>query len=197
MLRFITAALLLVVLWRPAWAGLESGVAAYDSGDHVAAYRELYPLAERGNAVAAYVVSRMLFAGHGVSRNAEAALKWLRIAAEKGEPNAQTQLAMRYDLGFGLPQSHADAFVWYKRAADQGLPTAQVHIGIMYSEGRGVAADLVLAHMWLNLGAATLPPGTIRNSAARLRDAITAQLTPEQMAAAHRLARDWRPTPQT
>src|SRR5512132_3521768 len=72
-MRIIAAGLLVAALWRPAWAGLESGVAAYDGGDYIAAYRELYPLAEQGDAIAAYLVSRMLFAGQGVSRNAEAA----------------------------------------------------------------------------------------------------------------------------
>jgi TPR repeat protein len=196
MKRIIAAGLLVVALARPAWAGLESGVEAYDGGNYMAAYRELYPLAERGDAVAAYLVSRMLFAGQGVSRDAEAALKWLRLAAEKGEPNAQTQLAMRYELGFGLPQSDTEAFAWYRRAATQGEPVAQLQLGILYGDGRGVAADPVLAHMWLNLGAAALPPGPVRNSAARLRDTVTARLTPEQTATAHRLARDWKPAPR-
>ena len=195
MMRLASVGLLVLALWRPALAGVESGVAAYDGGDYVAAYNELYPLAQQGNSAAAYVVSRMLSVGQGVPRNTDAALEWLRFAAEKGEPNAQTQLAMRYDLGIGLPQSDTDAFGWYGRAARQGGAVAQLHIGIMYSNGHGVAADLVLAHMWLNLGAATLPPGPIRNSAAKLRDAVTAQLTPDQVAAAHRMARDWRPTP--
>jgi TPR repeat protein len=96
-----------------------------------------------------------------------------------------------------MPQSDRDAFDWYKRAASQGAPVAQLNLGILYADGRGVAADPVLAHMWLNLGAAALPPGAVRNSAARLRDTVTARLTPEQTATAHRLARDWKPTPPT
>ncbi|MSP49519.1 MAG: sel1 repeat family protein [Alphaproteobacteria bacterium] len=192
----LVAGFLVMAMWRPALAGLESGVAAYDGGNYTVAYGELLPLAERGDAAAAYIVSRMLFAGQGAAANTDTALKWLRLAAEKGEPNAQAQLAIRYDLGIGLAQSDADAFAWYARAARKGEANAQLHLGIMHSNGRGVAADLVLAHMWLNLSAATLPPGPIRNSAVKLRDAVTAQLTPAQVAAAHRLARDWRPTTQ-
>ena len=178
---------------QPAWAGVETGMAAYDAGEYGAAYRELYPLAAQQDPVAAYVLARMYLGGQGLPQNADEGLKWLRVAAEHGEGSAQLQLGTRYDLGIGLSQSDTEAFRWYKRAADLGLPVAQLYVGTMYTNGRGIAEDLVIAHMWLNLATAGLPPGQIRNSAAKLRDGVTQRLTPEQVATAQERARNWKP----
>ncbi|MBI1774041.1 MAG: sel1 repeat family protein [Proteobacteria bacterium] len=186
-------AISLLAFIQPAWAGLESGVAAYDAGEYSTAYRELYPLAMREDPVAAYLLSRMYLAGQGMPQNSEEGLKWLRLAADRSEVAAQLQLGTRYEHGIGLAQSDAEAFRWYKKAADLGSPVGQLYVGMMYSNARGVTGNLVAAHMWLNLATAALPPGQIRNSAAKLRDSITARLSPEQLATAHGLARNWKP----
>jgi TPR repeat protein len=136
----------------------------------------------------------MYLGGQGRPRSDDEGLKWLRVAAEHGEGEAQLQLGTRYDLGIGVGQSDADAFRWYRKAADLGLPVAQLYVGVMYSNGRGVTGDPVQAHLWLNLATARLPPGPIRNSAAKLRDAVTGRLTAEQLALAHNLARSWQPS---
>ena len=192
MMRIVTIGILIAALIRPASAGSEGGLLAYEAGDYGAAYRELGPIAATGDAASAYVLSRMYFAGQGVPRNPDEGLKWLRLAATRGEVNAQVQLATRFDNGVGLAQDDAEAFRWYRRAADQGSPAAQLQLGIMYGNGRGTPVDLVEAHVWLNLATASLPAGEIRNSAAKLRDTITTRLAPEQIAIAHQRARDWR-----
>jgi TPR repeat protein len=195
MRRIGAVALALAALVQPAWADMESAVAAYDAGDYPAAYRELYPLAVQHNAMAAYLVARMHLAGQGVPQNVQEGLKWLLVAAERDEVAAQLQLGTRYELGLGVVQNDIQAFTWYKRAADLGSPVGQLYVGTAYSSGRGVATDLVAAHVWLNLATAALPPGQIRSSAAKLRDSVTAQLTPEDLAAAHDVARTWAPRP--
>jgi TPR repeat protein len=60
----------------------------------------------------------------------------------------------------------------------------------MYATGRGVPQDYVQAHMWINL-AASRPTGEERETAAELRDLLRTQMTPEQIAEAQRLAREW------
>ena len=58
----------------------------------------------------------------------------------------------------------------------------------MYAFGLGVPQDYVAAHMWFDLAAAK------RNrDAQRERDKIAAQMTPEQIAEAQKLAREWKP----
>lgn len=61
-----------------------------------------------------------------------------------------------------------------------------LQMGIMYATGRTVPMDLVAAHKWFNLAA-------FRGSsdAARYRKEIAYDMTPDQIAAAQREAREW------
>ena len=77
----------------------------------------------------------------------------------------------------------------YRLAAKQGCPFARFFLGGMYLVGKGVPQDYVLAHMWFNLAASQGDP-----SATKGRDGIVRMLTPEQLAGAQKLAREWRPT---
>ena len=52
-----------------AWADWDDGVAAYAAGDYATAYREWFPLAERGDAKAQYNLGKMYRAGHEVSKD--------------------------------------------------------------------------------------------------------------------------------
>jgi TPR repeat protein len=88
---------------------------------------------------------------------------------------------------YRLPQDYAEAVKWYRRAAEQGGDMAQLKLGEMYSEARGWPEDLVQAHMWFNLAAAHSGFG------ANKRDALARRMTPEQIAEAERLAREWKP----
>lgn len=113
---------------------------------------------------------------------------WIRLAADQGDAGAQATLGFMYADGRGVPQDYAEAVRWYRRAADQDHAVAQSNLGVMYFNGRGVAQDYVTAHMWANLGAAQ---GNER--ARELRDFLAEQMSSEQVAAAQRAAREWRP----
>jgi TPR repeat protein len=75
-------------------------------------------------------------------------------------------------------------------AAEQGVADAQYLVALMYSLGRGVLQDDVQAHMWFNL-AASRSGGQLRESAVELRDLFASRMTPDQIAEAERLAREW------
>jgi uncharacterized protein len=60
----------------------------------------------------------------------------------------------------------------------------------MYANGRGVPQDYIIAHMWLNLAAASGDKNAVTN-----RDRVAALMTPTQVAEAQKLAREWKPTP--
>ncbi len=76
----------------------------------------------------------------------------------------------------------------------------------MYKDGRGTPQNYILAHMWANLAASryTDRPGWhslspenqsgMRRHYTALRDELAGMMTPEQVAEAQALARDWRPT---
>lgn len=114
------------------------------------------------------------------------AAKWWRKAAEQGDVNAQYFLAHMYMSGRGVPQDFGEAAQRFRPLAEQGISNAQYFLGIMYLDGRGVLQDDVMAHMWFNI-AATL--GT--KEAVGMRNSVAENLTPEQIAEAQRLAREW------
>jgi hypothetical protein len=51
--------------------------------------------------------------------------------------------------------------------------------------------------MWFNLAAAYFPVSDTSNraTARKDRDVVAAKMRPDQIAEAHRLAREWKPTP--
>ncbi len=58
----------------------------------------------------------------------------------------------------------------------------------MYAKGRGVPQGYVQAHMWGNLAAAQGD-----EDGRKVRDTLAEKMTPAQLAAAQRLAREWKP----
>ncbi len=188
----IVAIILMLSIAAPVAAGpLEDGQAAYNSGNYATALRLLRPLADQGNAIAQTGLGVMYLGGTGVPQNDTEAAKWFGLAAEQGVPGAQSVLGFMYLNGRGVPQNDAEAVRWLRSAADQGIARAQFLLGDMYSLGHGVPQDYVLAHMWCNLSA-----GQGEEAAALVRDELAKHMTPEQIAEAQKLAREWKPTKQ-
>ena len=76
-------------------------------------------------------------------------------------------------------------------AVGQGPATADLfyQLGIRYSVGNCVPADLVAAHKWFNIAALKGCKDAIR-----WRQEIAASMSPSEIAAAQRAARDWLTT---
>ena len=64
--------------------------------------------------------------------------------------------------------------------------SAQLRLGVAYWQGEGVPRDYVLSYMWLNLSAASK-----ESDAAKARDELAEHMTPEQLAEAQKLSREW------
>jgi uncharacterized protein len=190
--RLMLAALLAFALIPPAAAELADALAAYDSGDYAAAYRELHALAALDDPAAEHALARMYFAGQGVVQDTKEGLRWEVRAATGGDAQAQFELGARYENGIGIAADPAKAVAWFRVAAEQGLPAAQYRLGLRLLAATDGEPDLVTAHMWLNLAAAKLPPGEVRNTVAHARDALTARMSVAQVRRAHGLAREWR-----
>ena len=96
------------------------------------------------------------------------------------------------DLMAGLAayerQDYQTALVQLMQLAEAGNADAQFILGRMFGRGEGVVQDYVEAHKWYNLAASRG-----QRLAAPARDAVAQQMTPEQIARAQELARDWRP----
>jgi TPR repeat protein len=87
------------------------------------------------------------------------------------------------------------AYRLIKPLADQGYAEAQHKLGILFEEGQGVPQDYVLAHMWFNLAASRYPAAEqkSREEAIKARNSIASKMTPDQIAEAQKLAREWKP----
>jgi hypothetical protein len=127
--------------------------------------------------------------------NYETALRLLRPLSESGDARAQFNLGVMYSEGQGVPQDYAEAGKWYRLSAEQGYAQAQYNLGLWYAQGEGGPHDDVQAHMWFNLAAARFPPSDIlsRSAAIKNRDTLASRMTPDQIAQAQRLAREWQP----
>ena len=64
---------------------------------------------------------------------------------------------------------------------------AQCSLATCYFNGEGVAKDAVEAYKWWNLAAASG-----NENAAERRESIAKKMTPEQIAEAQRLSREWK-----
>ncbi|MBM3652331.1 MAG: sel1 repeat family protein [Alphaproteobacteria bacterium] len=131
----------------------EDAAAAMRRNDFAAAFKQLKPLAEKGDARAQADLGAMYFAGKGVAANPKEALKWLRLAADHGNAPAQFNLGTMYLEGQVVMRDYKESMKWNLLAADQGLAAAQVNIASMYYDGVGVAQDYKEAAKWLRLAA--------------------------------------------
>ncbi len=130
--------------------------------------------------------------GLGVPQDYVEAVKWYRFAAEQRYAPAQNNLAGMYQQGLGVPQDFAEAVRLYRHAADQGETLAQNNLGIMYATGQGIPQDHVQAYMWFSLSV------SLGNQVATAnRDKAVEFMNQAQIAAAEKLAREWRPQPVT
>jgi TPR repeat protein len=180
--------------------GLARGTAdaayhAYQEGRYPAALRLARPLATEGDARAQAMLGLLYYHGQGVQQDFAAAATWLHKAADQDDATAQSHLGVMFFEGQGVPQDKTQAMKWFRRAADLGDAEAQFNLGLSYAKGEGGEPDNVRAHMWFNLAAAHFPTSDTsdRNAAAKERDRVAAKMTPQQIAEALRLAREWPP----
>lgn len=132
---------------------LERGWDAYLAGRYAEAWRELRPLAERGNADAQYYVGTMTQHGHGARAHARRGAEWYDKAGRQGHAPAQFALGflLYYGGGDGDGEIFADAKAaapWLLHAALRNVVPAQHLVGRMYRDGDGLPADPAKALDW-------------------------------------------------
>lgn len=155
-----------------------------DSNEAVKWYRAA---ANQGDAQAQFELARAYADGDGLRRDPSEAARWFQKAAEQGFAAAQFRLAALYFSGNGIPRDLVEAGRYMRKAADQGFQPAQKLLGMMYGCGSGVPKDLVESYHWLNLAAANGD-----EEAAKMRDNAEHSMTPDQVAQAQRLCRDYQ-----
>ena len=86
-----------------------------------------------------------------------------------------------------LSAQSADDIKGYIERANKGDSEVQLRLGVIYYNGRGVPQDFVQAHMWTNLAATQ---GS--EVGKKIRDSVEKSMTPQQIAQAQELARNWK-----
>ena len=180
------------VLAGPALAGpaedAEAAYAADQKGDFATAMRLYQSAADGGNAYGMYSVGLMYFDGKGVPRSYVNAMKWYKQGAEKGYPQAQHAMGSMYEQGQGVKRDIAEAAKWYTMSANQGYTMSQNSLGIIYTTGGGtVQPDPVQAYVWFALA------GKEDASAGTRAERLKGRLKPEQLAAAEKMIKDFKP----
>ena len=193
---FFIMGVLALGAYGQALAGVfEDATAAYKRGDYMTAMDLIRPLAEQGDVRAQFNLATMNYTGQGGRQDLAEAAKWFRMAAEQGDMQAQRYLGFMYANGRGVARDDREAVKWYGRAAEQGDADAQVNLGVMYSASRGTSQNYVQAHKWFSLAAAGYPASERqkRQQAVKNSELLAAKMSPEQIAEAQRLAREWQP----
>ena len=159
------------LLTRTAAAGLDAGVAAYESGNLPLAVQEFRESAEAGDANCQFNLALMYEQGIGVLKDEKTALDWYRKSAEQGNSNAQYNLAVLYENGRGTATDFGQANQWYRKAAMQGDGLAVGNLGMLYLRGQGVKPDKIagLALLMLSATMDNSPENTARQNVAAVR----------------------------
>ncbi len=135
--------------------------------------------------------------GQGVPQDYAEAVKWYILAGDRSLSEEQHPLGSSALEAHGVRQDYHEAVKWYRRAAEQGNASAQLRLGFSYAEGKGVPEDYVQAHKWIDLAITRFPPSPsdmgLRHMAIDVRDSLAEMMTPQQIAEARRLAREWKP----
>ena len=167
-------------------ARARDGVRALYSGNYKVAYEKLKPEAEKGNAIAQYRLGQMYKLGYGFPKNDQKAINWFIKSAQLGNEDAQYELGILFSGGKN--KDYKLAVRYFRDSAENKHFLAQYRLGVMYREGKGVIQDYVYAHMWFNLAIAE--EGNVDSTRKSTSD-LEKKMTPEQIAEAQKLAREW------
>ena len=165
---------------------------------------------ENGEGVETNIEKAMKWYRGAAGQSHKGAQRWFRQTAENGDSTAQSVLGELYYSGLigvevemknypGVSNTEyhknpTEAVKWFRRAAEQGNAIAQNNLGVFYENGVGVPIDYVEAYKWLNLAAAQqTQDGFAEISATMTRDKIAKEMTPDQIAEAQQLAREFAP----
>ncbi len=167
-------------------ADLASAKKAYEQQNYDAAFQQLTPLAEKGDAEAQFLLGKMYWKGDGVLKDTDRAMKWLKASAAQGNADAQFFAGSYYLI---THRDVAEGVKWMRLSAEQGNQDAQLLLGKTYMDGApGLARDAVRGEMWLRLAA----KGNLPFYAKELQ-AAESQMSPEQIAKGKALAAAWTP----
>ena len=146
----LVAAILMIVGAPAVGQSVRAGIEAWQKSDYEGAVAIWRPLAEQGNADAAFNLGQAYRLGRGVPTNLAAAQTWLERAARKEHVDAQTTLGLLlFENG-----NQTAGLRWLKLAAEQGEARALLIYGTALFNGDNVPRDPVLGYAYVSRAAA-------------------------------------------
>ena len=148
--RYLIALCLAVAVAPPLHAqSVQAGIQAWQKADYPRAVAIWRPLAEKGDADAAFNLGQAYRLGRGVSTNLGAAQVWFERAARAGHMDAQTTLGlMLFQNG-----NQTGGLRWLKIAAERSDPRAMLIYGTALFNGDGVGRDPLLGYAYVSKAA--------------------------------------------
>ena len=166
------------LIWRGGDVLRASRVAYQMGSDAAVAVRPLTQMAERGDSEAQFSLALTYGDGSGVPQDLRKSAKWMRRAAVQGHAQAQFGLGLMLAEGKGIPKNYGESAIWLRRAAEQGIEQAAFELSSIYAT----------AHLVAVMDTSAKDIGDMAASARKMRDDLARNMTPEQIAAAERLA---------
>src|SRR5690349_17035974 len=149
--KYLIAAALVGITASPSYAQtVRSGIEAWQHADYSRAVAIWRPLAEKGDADAAFNLGQAYRLGRGVAINLAAAQTWFERAATKGHIDAQTTLGlMLFENG-----DKVAGLRWLKQSAEKGEPRALLIYGTALFNGDAIKQDPILGYAYVSRAAA-------------------------------------------
>ena len=149
--KYLIAAALLGAMGSAASAkSVRDGIKRWQHADYSGAVAVWRPLAEKGDADAAFNLGQAYRLGRGVPTNLAAAQTWFERAAAKGHIDAQTTLGlMLFENG-----DRVAGLRWLKQSAEKGDPRALLIYGTALFNGDAVKQDPILGYAYVSRAAA-------------------------------------------
>ncbi|MFL6752841.1 MAG: SPOR domain-containing protein [Sphingomicrobium sp.] len=126
-----------------------AGIEAWQKADYAAAVAIWRPLADKGDADAAFNLGQAYRVGRGVPLDMAASQGWFERAARKGHLDAQAMLGiMLFEWG-----NRPGGLRWLKLAAGKGEPRAMLVYGTAMFNGDGMPRDPLLGYLYVSRAA--------------------------------------------
>jgi len=130
---------------------VRAGIEAWQKADYAGAVAIWRPLADKGDADAAFNLGQAYRLGRGLQQDMAAAQGWYELAARKGHVDAQATLGlMLFQTG-----NQTGGLRWLRMAASKGEPRAMLIYGTALFNGDGMPRDPLLGYLYVTRAAET------------------------------------------
>jgi uncharacterized protein len=135
-------------------------------------------------------VGYLILTGTGVAKDPEMAVVWLKNGYEKGDLTSRAYYGLALATGTGIPRDAGLGGQLLNEAANAGSVDAMTTLAGLHQVGQTLPRDYMRAYLWANIA---ISRGATSASLLALRDDLEKRLSPEQLGAMQKQAREWKP----